>query len=64
MIKTLQKKFILTAMLAISILLVVLLGAINVVNAGMVNQQTEFTLNMLVKKATDKAPPRDSMENL
>lgn len=64
MIKTLQKKFILTAMLAISILLVVLLGAINVVNAGMVNQQTEFTLNMLVKKATDKAPPRDSMEAL
>lgn len=64
MIKTLQKKFILTAMLAISILLVVLLGAINVVNAGMVNQQTEFTLNMLVKKATDKAPPRDSMETL
>lgn len=47
MIKTLQKKFIITAMVAISVLLLVLLGAINGVNYWMVSQQAERTLMML-----------------
>lgn len=39
MIKTLQKKFIITAMIAISVLIVVLLGTVNVVNIVRINNR-------------------------
>lgn len=47
MIKTLQKKFIMTAMLAITILLVVLLGVINVVNVLIVSHETDDLMSFL-----------------
>lgn len=47
MIKTLQKKFIITAMTAITILLVVLLGAINAVNAWTTARETDGMLEFL-----------------
>lgn len=47
MIKTLQKKFILTAMAAVTVLLLFMLGAINGIHYWMTENQTEHTLNML-----------------
>lgn len=47
MIKTLQKKFILTAMAAVTVLLLFMLGAINGINYWMTQNQTAHTLNML-----------------
>lgn len=47
MIKTLQKKFILTAMIAITVLLTVLLGVINVVNVWTTSRQTDSMLTFL-----------------
>ncbi|MCI8590183.1 MAG: HAMP domain-containing histidine kinase [Clostridiales bacterium] len=47
MIKVLQKKFLFTAMLAVSILLLILLGTINVVNIVMVRTETDKTLSMI-----------------
>lgn len=47
MIKTLQKKFIITAMTAITILLVVLLGAINIINAWTTSRETDGMLEFL-----------------
>ena len=47
MIKTLKKKVIVTAMIAITILLVVLLGAVNIVNAWSYHQETEALLDDL-----------------
>lgn len=58
MIKTLQKKFIFTAMVAISVLLVVLLGAINTFNAWTNARQSEALLNMI---AQEEANPMMSM---
>ena len=48
MIKTLQKKFIITSMIAITILLVVLLGVINGVNIWTISQETDGMLTALV----------------
>ncbi|MCI8610742.1 MAG: HAMP domain-containing histidine kinase [Clostridiales bacterium] len=45
--KVLQKKFVFTAMLAVSILLLILLGTINVVNIVMVRTETNKTLAMI-----------------
>ena len=47
MVKTLQKKFVITSMIAITILIVALLGAINVANIIMVRNQSNRTLNMI-----------------
>lgn len=47
MIRTLQKKFIVTAMTAITALIIVLLGAINVFNIVMVRKGVERTLRIL-----------------
>lgn len=58
MIKMLQKKFIFTAMIAISVLLVVLLGAINIFNAWTNSRQSEALLNMI---AQEEANPLMSM---
>ena len=41
MIKTLQKKFITTAMIAVTVLLLVLLGVINAINAWSSVKQTD-----------------------
>ncbi|MBU3874441.1 HAMP domain-containing histidine kinase [Faecalicatena sp. AGMB00832] len=57
MIRTLQKKFITTAMLAISILLLVLLGAINVGYYLVSGQQEKVLLDMLAKN--EGMPPHD-----
>lgn len=47
MIKILQKKFVFTAMIVVSILLLILLGTINVVNIVMVRNETDKTLAMI-----------------
>ncbi|MBQ9609836.1 MAG: HAMP domain-containing histidine kinase [Lachnospiraceae bacterium] len=47
MIKTLQKKFIVTAMIAISVLVIVLLGTVNVVNIIRINNQNNSMMEML-----------------
>ena len=54
MIKTLKKKVIFTSMIAITILLVVLLGAVNVVNAWSNHQETENLLENSRKKLEKK----------
>ena len=48
MIKTLQKKFIVSAMLAITILLVILLSAINIGNIAISAAQSRQMLGMLL----------------
>lgn len=59
MIAMLQKKFIKTAMLAITILLLVLLGAINIINYYSMEDQTDRLLMMLYEKTENKEmPPR------
>ena len=64
MIKTLQKKFIVTAMTAISVLLILLLGTINIINIGTVGKQIEAKLEMISKNEGDphniSTPPEDS----
>lgn len=62
MIKTLQRKFIITAMAAISILILVLLGTINVGNVWMTGRQTERTLAMLAENEGDFPPQMDFRE--
>ena len=47
MIKELRRKFVLTAMLAVSILLLLLLGAINILNYRSMNEDTDKTLQMV-----------------
>ena len=48
MIKALQKKFFVTAMIAITVLLLVLLGMINAVNAWSTEQQSDRRVAMLL----------------
>lgn len=57
MIKRLQKKFIFSAMLAITILLVLLLGAINIGNTYASKNQNEQLINSLLNSETMKQPP-------
>lgn len=52
--KTLQRKFILTAMVAVTALLVVLLGGINLANWWQVEEQSQRLLQLL---AQEEAPP-------
>lgn len=59
MIKKLQKKFIFSAMLAITILIVLLLGAINIGNAYASKNQNEQLINSLLNNETMKQPPRN-----
>ncbi len=49
MIKLLQKRFVITAMIAISLLIVMLLGAINIINIGIVRNDINRTLSMLAE---------------
>ena len=57
MIKRLQKKFIFSAMLAITILLVSLLGALNIGNAYVSKSQNEQIINSLLNSETMKQLP-------
>lgn len=63
MTRTLQKKFVVTAMAAISILLLLLLGAINVANCIMVGNQIDRNLQMIAARETggEAAPPREDI---
>ena len=66
MIKTLKKKVIFTSMIAITILLEVLLGAVNVVNAWSNHQETENLLEFLSRLETSGDRPdwmHDGSEN-
>lgn len=47
MTKILQKRFVITAMIAISVLLVVLLGAVNVANIVLMDQQVDRVMSVL-----------------
>ena len=51
MIRALQKKFVVTAMIAVTVLLLVVLGALNVFNAVSNTRQTEFLLDDLGHQA-------------
>ena len=63
MIRTLQKKFVVTAMIAVTVLLLVVLGALNVFNTISNARQTEFLLDDLGRQAAffprtgDNTPP-------
>ena len=57
MIKSLQKRFIVTAMVAISLLLTVLLGVINVVNHVTTQRQIDHILEALVDNLGSYDPP-------
>ncbi|MBQ9662387.1 MAG: HAMP domain-containing histidine kinase [Oscillospiraceae bacterium] len=67
MIRTLQKKFVVTAMIAVSVLLLVVLGALNIFNAVSNTRQTENLLdelgrqNMMSAFGEDREapPPRE-----
>lgn len=68
MIRVLQKKFVFTAMIAVSILILILLGTINVVNIVMVRTETNKTLAMIseadgnfdhIQPPQSSAPPSD-----
>ena len=72
MIRTLQKKFILTAMAAVSILLLLFLGAVNIGNYMISEQETEKTLTMIsdnkgdvnnVRPSSSDAPPDAPSDN-
>ena len=58
MIKTLQKKFIVSAMLAITILLVILLSAINIGNIAISAAQSRQMLGMLLNEEIMLHPPQ------
>ncbi|MEA4920320.1 MAG: HAMP domain-containing sensor histidine kinase [Clostridiaceae bacterium] len=65
MIKTLQRKFIITAMVAISVLLVVLVGAINAANYMLVDKQSDRLLDMLTDtqgKPNPKTNPKNKAQ--
>lgn len=51
MIKTLKKRFIFVAMVAVTVLLVVLLGAINVLNGVIINEKIDETISFLAQRS-------------
>lgn len=71
MIRTLQKKFVITAMVAITVLILILLGAINIANIIIVRNEIERTMKVVsendgnmgkMQPPDDSAPPRDSIK--
>lgn len=65
MIRSLQKKFIRTAMVAVTVLMLLMLGTINVVNILMVDQQVEKNLLMIAENegiipAAPSIPPQEA----
>ena len=63
MIRTLKRKFIRSAMIAVTVLLVVLLGAVNVVNAWTTARDTERLLEELVQMEVQGRPERPPGES-
>lgn len=57
MIKSLQRKFIVTAMTAVSVLLLVLLGAINLCNIVLVSRDVHRTVSILADSKANIKPP-------
>lgn len=55
---TLQKKFVKTAMAAITILIIALLGFINIFNIVIVNKEIERKLNTLSRSGIDMSDPK------
>ena len=53
MIKTLQKKFVITAMTAITVLMLLMLGTINIVNIVVVDHDMDQTLSMISESEAD-----------
>lgn len=69
MIKVLQKKFVITAMIAITVLMVLMLGAINIVNINMVDNEMTSTLAKISENQGDfdnapMRPEQDSPDSL
>ena len=63
MIRTLQKKFTVTAMIAVTVLLVLLLGGINLFNILSVSRDSDELLDLLsAQKGFGPAPPLDGPE--
>ena len=58
MIQTLQKKVVVTAMAAVTVLLLFLLGAINVANMLIVERQVDRTLRIISDSEAGGIPPR------
>lgn len=56
MIKTLQRKFIITAMTAITVLIFVMIGTINGINIWRVNNESDNTMQMLVDSLNKNVP--------
>lgn len=67
MIKTLQRKFVITAMIAVSVLLIALLGALNIGNAVISSRQTDELLDSLLMSEVPHSPqplqPMPAREN-
>lgn len=59
MIRTLQKKFVITAMTAITVLILILLGAINLSNLWMAETAIGHRLQMISDNEGNPPPPRD-----
>ena len=57
MIKTLQKRFVVSAMLAITVLLAFLLGAINIAHGVITERQVEHILETLTESRGSYSPP-------
>ena len=62
MIKTLQKKFIVTAMAAVTVLLVIILSTINIANFVIVREDSSRTLNLLSETEGRTEPAQNPME--
>lgn len=62
MIKILQKKFIKTAMIAITLLLVIFVGAINIVNVITVSGEIDKTLELLTENSMSTPPRMEQIE--
>lgn len=62
MIKILQKKFIKTAMIAITLLLVIFVCAINIVNVITVSGEIDKTLELLTKNSMSTPPRMEQLE--
>ena len=63
MIQTLKRKFIVTAMIAVTVLLALLLGAVNAVNAWSTGQEAKRLLESLVSMETQAWPELPGGEN-
>lgn len=63
MTRTLQKRFVVTAMAAISVLILLLLGAINMANFIMIGNQIDRNLQMIAIREAggEAAPPREDV---